>query len=84
MVGVGIGVFGFSYWLLAYGWSQVRGQNAGFFELGWPGAYKGNTPDSGSGSGSGNVSGVIPNVLNLPKAVRGFKTGKNGKLQVAS
>ena len=34
------------YQLLVYGWSQVNGANAGFFDILWPGRYTGNTPDS--------------------------------------
>ena len=37
------------YQLVTYGWSQVRGANAGFFDILWPGRYTGNTPDA-SGS----------------------------------
>lgn len=33
------------YQLLVYGWSQVNGANAGFFDILWPGRYNGNTPD---------------------------------------
>jgi len=46
------------YQLAAYGWSQLQGQNAGFFDLLWPGRYKGNTPDKGS-STSSSTSGTV-------------------------
>ena len=38
-------VFG-GYQLLVYGWSQVRGSNAGFFDVLWPGRFKGALPDA--------------------------------------
>lgn len=37
------------YQLSVYGWSQVNGANAGFFDILWPGRYTGNKPDSGAG-----------------------------------
>lgn len=40
------------YQLIAYGWSQLQGQNAGFFDLLWPGRYKGSTPDKAADSTS--------------------------------
>ena len=40
------------YQLVVYGWSQLQGQNAGFFDILWPGRYKGNTPDKGSATSS--------------------------------
>ena len=40
-------VFG-GYQLLVYGWSQVRGSNAGFFDILWPGRFKGALPDGAS------------------------------------
>lgn len=48
MIGLGFGLLGASYWLATYGWSQVRGCNAGFVSLGWPGSFKGCNPDAGS------------------------------------
>lgn len=47
MIAVAGGVAFFGYWLFAYGLSQVRGCNAGFLEIVWPGSYKGCNPDSG-------------------------------------
>lgn len=46
MVAVSGGLIFLGYQLLAYGWSQVNGSNAGFFDMLWPGRYKGNAPDS--------------------------------------
>jgi hypothetical protein len=48
MIAVSGGLVFIGYQLLVYGWSQVNGQNAGFFDILWPGRYKGNTPDSGA------------------------------------
>ena len=50
------------YQLVTYGWSQIRGENAGFFDILWPGRYKGNRPDvSGSGGTTpGSSSGGLP------------------------
>ena len=45
MVAVSGGLIFLGYQLLTYGWSQVRGDNAGFFDLLWPGRYKGPNPD---------------------------------------
>lgn len=47
MAGLGFGLFFVGYSLLAYGWSQVRGCNAGLFSLIVPGRFKGCNPDSG-------------------------------------
>lgn len=55
MVGLGIGVFFVGYSVLAYGWSQLRGCNAGFFDLIWPGRFTGCNPDTGGGSGGGTT-----------------------------
>jgi hypothetical protein len=45
MIAVSGGLMFIGYQLMVYGFSQVRGQNAGFFDILWPGRYKGNTPD---------------------------------------
>jgi hypothetical protein len=45
MVAVSGGLLFAGYQLLVYGWSQVSGSNAGFFDILWPGRYKGNAPD---------------------------------------
>ena len=77
------------YQLLTYGWSQIQGENAGFFDLLWPGRYTGKYPlDSagatsssstpgGLGSGSGAKT-VLPGGLKIvpPNSVGGF--GKVG------
>ena len=47
------------YQLVAYGWSQLQGQNAGFFDLLWPGRYKGNTPDKGSATSTTTPAGQL-------------------------
>lgn len=46
MVAVSGALIFIGYQLTVYGWSQIRGQNAGFFDILWPGRYNGNTPDS--------------------------------------
>jgi len=52
MTGVGLGVVFLGYWVMTYGWSQLRGCNAGFFAIVWPGssAYTGCEPDAAAGS----------------------------------
>lgn len=57
MAGLGFIGLGVGYWLLAYGWSQIRSCNAGFFEIGWPGAFKGCNPDNPQGSANGPPPG---------------------------
>jgi hypothetical protein len=47
------GVLYFGYWLFAYGVSQVRGCNAGFFALGWPG--KNPVCDKDTGATTSNI-----------------------------
>lgn len=56
MVAIGGAIFFGGYQLIAYGWSQLQGQNAGFWDMFWPGRYKGNTPDAGSPAGASNPS----------------------------
>ena len=48
MVAVSGGLLFAGYQLLVYGWSQVNHGNAGFFDILWPGRYKGNPLDSGA------------------------------------
>jgi hypothetical protein len=48
MVAVSGGLIFAGYQLLVYGWSQVNHGNAGFFDILWPGRYKGNPLDSGA------------------------------------
>ena len=48
MVAVSGGLIFLGYQLLTYGWSQVRGANAGFFDILWPGRYKVVAPDAAS------------------------------------
>lgn len=50
MVGLGFGVIVAGFSLAGYGWSQLRGCNASFVSLIWPGSYKGCNPDSGTTS----------------------------------
>ena len=57
------------YQLVSYGWSQVRGNNAGFFDILWPGRYTGNTPDGGSSSSSSSTTSTTrtnPNGVTVP------------------
>ena len=42
VVAVSGGLMFAGYQLLVYGWSQIQGGNAGFFDILWPGRYKGN------------------------------------------
>lgn len=51
------------YQLTAYGWSQVRGQNAGFFDILWPGRYKGNTPDSAASASTISYGSGVTSLL---------------------
>ena len=46
MVAVSGGILFAGYQMLVYGWSQVQGGNAGFFDILWPGRFKGNPLDS--------------------------------------
>ncbi len=49
MVAVSGGLIFIGYQLMVYGLSQVRGDNAGFFDILWPGRYKGPSPDAFGG-----------------------------------
>lgn len=64
----GVGWFG--YQTLTYGWSQVRGCNAGFWDIAWPGRYKGCNPD---GAGTSTTTGEASTSNNQ------FGTGSGGK-----
>ena len=46
MVAVSGGLIFLGYLLLTYGWSQVQGSNAGFFDILWPGRFAGAHPDT--------------------------------------
>jgi hypothetical protein len=48
VVAVSGGLLFAGYQLLVFGWSQVNHGNAGFFDILWPGRYKGNPLDSGA------------------------------------
>ena len=58
------------YQLMTYGFSQVRGSNAGFFDILWPGRYKGAFPDGGSTSTTGQpikIGGAaVPGTITIP------------------
>ena len=63
-------VFG-GFQLLVYGWSQVRGSNAGFFDILWPGRYKGNPLDvaslaGGVEPGTSTLVNPTPTIKQLP------------------
>ena len=60
MVGIGLGILFMGYWIGAYGWSQIRGCNAGIVDLIIPGRYKGCAPD-GQGAAGGAPVGPGPN-----------------------
>jgi len=55
------------YWAFAYGLSRVRGCNASFLEIGWPGKFQGCKPDGktttgyqqGTVVGSGGTGGAV-------------------------
>lgn len=46
MVAVSGALMFIGYQLVAYGWSQLKGGNAGFFDILWPGKYKGMNADN--------------------------------------
>ncbi|MDE1881999.1 MAG: hypothetical protein KGI89_15805 [Euryarchaeota archaeon] len=45
MVAVSGALIFIGYQLTVYGWSQLQHGNAGFFDILWPGRYKGLMPD---------------------------------------
>jgi hypothetical protein len=56
MVGLGFALFFGGYSLLAYGFGQLRGCNAGLIGIVWPGSFAGCNPDPpGSGGGGGTI-----------------------------
>lgn len=52
MIGLGMGIFAAGFAIAGYGWGQLRGCNAGFVAMIWPGSYKGCNADSGSNDAS--------------------------------
>jgi hypothetical protein len=71
-------VFG-GYQLLAYGWSQIRGSNVGFFALLWPGALKSVPPADGAGSEpSGTAGQPSQGSAGSPGGASGTGTGAIG------
>lgn len=69
MIGIGFALLFGGYSVLAYGWSQVRGCNAGVLEVIWPfTGYRGCKPDSGSAvvGGRASVPGSTPPQLPPP------------------
>lgn len=56
------------YQLVAYGWSQVKGSNAGFFDILWPGRFKGAMPD---GTATTAYGGGVVSIIQ-----QGVTTGK--------
>ena len=63
MVAVSGGLLWLGYWVLSYGWSQVQGSNAGFFDLAWPGRYIGNTPDGPAKAATSTYGSGVTNLL---------------------
>jgi len=72
VIAVSGGLLFIGYQLTVYGWSQVRGSNAGFFDILWPGRFKGAFPDGANKTstisygqgvsnpiGSGVANGII-------------------------
>jgi hypothetical protein len=58
------------YQLMAYGWSQVRGANAGFFDILWPGRYVNvAAPDGGD-------AGIVETPTGLNDTAAGGTVGK--------
>ncbi len=65
------------YQLLVYGWSQLRGSNAGFFDILWPGRFKGAFPDAASSSPS-TSTGATPGGGLAPGGTPGSGLGSPG------
>lgn len=63
MVAVSGGLLWLGYWVLSYGWSQVQGSNAGFFDLAWPGRYTGNTPDGPAKAATSTYGSGVTSLL---------------------
>ncbi len=66
------------YQLVAYGWSQVKGSNAGFFDILWPGRFKGAMPDTPAAPSpppAPNSGGVAGAVTRAGDTVSGQSTG---------
>ena len=74
MLAVGALVALAGYTLVAYGWSQVRGCNAGLFDVVWPGRFHGCNPDTGGAGGPtavGQDAGVSNQNVNVRRPVAG-------------
>ena len=65
MVAVSGGLIFLGYQLLTYGWSQVQGSNAGFFDILWPGRFQGAHPDAVQNGtsllGGGTIGALVTN-----------------------
>lgn len=65
MVAVSGGLIFVGYQLMVYGWSQLQGSNAGFFDILWPGRYEGPYPDPPSTAtgnmGTGHAANQVTN-----------------------
>ena len=57
MIAVSGGLIFAGYQLLVYGWSQVNGGNAGFFDILWPGRFTGNPKDGPGTNGTSLLGG---------------------------
>ena len=71
MVAVSGGLVFLGYQLLVYGWSEVNHGNAGFFDILWPGRYKGNPLDvaslaGGVEPGTSTLVNPTPTIKQLP------------------
>lgn len=71
MTWISIGVLWVGYTVLTYGWSQIRGCNAGLFSLIIPGKFTGCNPDRGGGSGGGHNSPTIVGTETAPGSIIG-------------
>lgn len=70
MLAVSGGLLFAGYQLIAYGWSQMRGQNAGFFDLLWPGRLTNglpaaDPPKAATTNTTGNAGGLTGNAGTL-------------------
>ena len=87
MIGLGFVVLFGGYAVMTYGWSQLRGSNASFVSLVWPGSFKGASADTGGASSSSSTTSPAtaptpanpnpPNPITAPPP--GSKSGTAGK-----
>jgi hypothetical protein len=78
MLAVPGGLLFMGYQLVCYGWSQVRGQNAGFFDLLWQGRLTGGLPPADAGSSASSSSQPSQGSAGSPGGATGTGTGAIG------